>query len=91
MLLRPLCRRFIGTLRAGRRLAALRLLAMPPHPIRCGVGYDTVSGHFSFRNARGSVSRLHLARSQGKSAGAPAYAPNGTTVSPLSPPRDSPV
>eukprot|EP00966_Prymnesium_polylepis_P012512 287659-Prymnesium_polylepis.1 len=71
MLLRPLCRRFIGTLRAGRRLAALRLLALPPHPIRCDVGHDAASGHFSFRNARGSVGRLHPARPGGESTGAP--------------------
>ena len=96
LLLRPQCRRFVDRLRSGHRLAALKLIAAKPRPVGYysgtglyDVGYDQASDRFSFRDIHGAVTYHHPAAAA--SSRACAYAPDGTAISPVSPPPTSAV
>ena len=87
----PICNRFLTILRAGRRLAALRLLSSSPRPILRDVGYNADTRQFSFRDAHGHVSSIHPGCADGDIIPARAYAADGTHTQPMSPPLGSPV
>ena len=91
LLLHPPCSRFIAALRAGRRLRALELISRRPRPILRDVGYDSVTGRFSFRDVHGRVTSSHPAAPADACLAMLAYAPDGTFTLPLSPPHDSTV
>ena len=93
---RVACARIIAAIRAriARRAALLRMLGTAPRPLYgFDVGCDERSGAMVFRNRSGTISPHHpaLAWRPGNAEIIPAYAPDGTVVAPLSPPRDSPI
>ena len=69
-----------------QRMANRERLSSNPQPMVFDVGYDADSGMFSFRSSCGRISAKHPSGALGT---IPAFAIDGTVVSPLQPPSTS--